>query len=111
MAQHTPETGEEKRSREQRRKQRERGFPNSSTHSTGAEGLTTASFLADASLASSEPAHPPRKSLVTSSAALPPLAPRAMNPSASAAISPAACSDGRLRLGGSSWSTNEHRWR
>jgi hypothetical protein len=53
----------------------------------GSEGLTTVPFLADASLASPVAAHPPRKSLVTSSAALPPLAPRAMNPSASAAIS------------------------
>jgi hypothetical protein len=37
-------------------------------------------------LASSAPAHPPRKSRVTSSAARPPSAPRDMNPTASAAI-------------------------
>jgi hypothetical protein len=43
--------------------------------------LTVASLLA-----SSAPAHPPRKSRVTSSAARPPSAPRDMNPTASAAI-------------------------
>jgi hypothetical protein len=107
-AQHTQRQGRAEEKREALRIQRPHG----------AEVLTTASFLADASLASSSAAaHPPRKSLVTSSAALPPLAPRAMNPSASAAISrlvassAKACGDGRLRLGGGSSQARRQRKR